>query len=75
VDPLEPRDPTLPHLDDHVVRRVPGYRADKTYVCPGCDNTLPPGVGHVVAWPQSLPDDRRHWHMHCWRIVARRGRL
>jgi hypothetical protein len=75
VDPLDAGDPTLPQLDDHVVRRVPAFRADKAYVCPGCDNTLPPGVGHVVAWPQPRPDDRRHWHLHCWRIAAGRGRL
>jgi hypothetical protein len=28
----------------------------------------------VVAWPEHLPDDRRHWHLHCWRVAAGRGR-
>ncbi len=63
----EPRDGWEVHL-------VPGYRADKEYVCPACGNPIPSGVGHVVAWPEGLSEDRRHWHRHCWRIAARRGR-
>jgi hypothetical protein len=65
----------LPAVPGYVVDRVPGYRADKVYVCPGCGATIPAGVGHVVAWPEDLVDLRRHWHLHCWRIAARRGRV
>ena len=49
-----------------------GYRARKDYVCPGCDGTIAPGQGHVVAWPEPFLDDRRHWHHHCWRDEVQR---
>lgn len=75
ADPPEPVDPFLPTLEGYEVHRVPGYRATKTYVCPACGNPVPSGQGHVVAWPAELPDDRRHWHLHCWRVAARRGRV
>jgi hypothetical protein len=65
----------LPELDGYEVRRVPAFRADKAYACPGCGNAIRAGEGHVVAWPEQRTDDRRHWHLHCWRVVARRGRL
>lgn len=50
------------------VRRISGAAATKTYRCPGCDHEIPPGVGHVVAWPTGSDgaDDRRHWHTPCW---------
>jgi hypothetical protein len=70
-----PSDPFLPQLEGYEVRRIPSFRATKGYACPGCHNPIPPGTGHVVAWPLSLVDDRRHWHLHCWRVVARRGRI
>jgi hypothetical protein len=57
-----------------LVRNVPG--ADKTYRCPGCDQEIPPGVGHLVAWPADERGDltdRRHWHTGCWRARHRRG--
>ncbi|HEX4359393.1 MAG TPA: hypothetical protein VH141_17815 [Pseudonocardia sp.] len=38
---------------DWLVRTVPGAQGRKTYRCPGCDHEIPPGVGHVVAWPAS----------------------
>jgi hypothetical protein len=65
----------IPRIDGHEVARVPAYRADKAYRCPGCQNPIPPGTGHVVAWPQDLVDDRRHWHLHCWRLAVRSGRV
>ncbi len=64
-----------PALEGYVVERVPAVRANKPYVCPTCDNPIAAGVGHVVAWPQDRVDERRHWHLHCWRVVARRGRI
>lgn len=58
-----------------LVRQVSADRAIKAYVCPGCGNQIPPGTGHVVAWPEDPGltgqpglDERRHWHNHCWRL-------
>lgn len=57
----------------YLVRSVPGARAKKTYRCPGCQQSIRPGVSHVVAWPEepgwgsvSGLEERRHWHNHCW---------
>ena len=61
--------------DGWEVNRMPAYRALKQYVCPSCGNAIAARVGHVVAWPQDRPDERRHWHDHCWRIAVRSGRL
>ncbi len=51
---------------DWIVR--PAMGADKAYRCPGCDQEIPPRVGHVVAWPAEGggAEDRRHWHRPCW---------
>lgn len=62
-------------LEGHQVRWIPGHRADKSYVCPDCGNAIRAGEGHVVAWPDDENDLRRHWHRHCWRMAARRGRI
>lgn len=70
-----PSDPLLPRLAGYEVRRVPGFQAGKAYVCPECGNPVTAGQGHVVAWPEARVDERRHWHLHCWRVVARRGRI
>ena len=53
---------------DWVVRPVPGEASTKTYRCPGCDQEIPPGTAHLVAWSaySSGPADRRHWHNPCW---------
>ncbi len=75
MDPWEGSDPHLPHLAGYVVKRVPGFQARKGYLCPACHADIAPGVGHVVAWPDELTAQRRHWHLHCWRIAARRGRI
>jgi hypothetical protein len=58
-----------------MVRSVPGGSTTKTYRCPGCDQEIRPGVGHVVAWPAEGwgdPGDRRHWHTACWQARDRR---
>ena len=62
-------------LEGYVVKRVPAFRASKTYLCPQCGNAIGVGQGHVVAWPEMQVDLRRHWHLHCWRLVAGRGRI
>lgn len=53
--------------DDAETRFVQPYDATKTYICPGCNRDIPPGVGHLVAVPPDDPDLRRHWHRGCWR--------
>jgi hypothetical protein len=57
------------------VRHVPaGSAPGKRYRCPGCDQEIPPGVSHVVAWPEyGGVDDRRHWHTACWNAKDRRS--
>ena len=59
--------------EEWVMRPVTGSAA-KTYRCPGCDQEIPHGVGHVVAWPQhGGVDERRHWHRACWNARDRRA--
>ncbi len=53
-------------VDDAHVRFVQPYEATKTYICPGCNRDIVPGVGHLVAVPPDEPDLRRHWHRGCW---------
>ncbi|MBB1252999.1 ATP/GTP-binding protein [Streptomyces alkaliterrae] len=56
------------------VRHISGAAAVKHYRCPGCDQEIPPGVPHVVAWPEHGDgDDRRHWHKACWKARDRRA--
>lgn len=58
------------------VRDITAGQARKWYRCPGCDQEIPPGVAHVVAWPVDYggrADDRRHWHRNCWRKRSDRG--
>ncbi|MDF1490361.1 hypothetical protein [Tessaracoccus caeni] len=57
----------------YVVKQVSGERATKSYVCPGCQHEVRPGMAHIVAWPDSPPlgyeagvEVRRHWHTACW---------
>ncbi len=62
-------------LWDVEVRVVQPYQATKTYLCPGCSGTIPPGLGHVVVVPREAADLRRHWHRGCWSGEARRRGL
>jgi hypothetical protein len=59
------------------VRRLTG--SDKAYRCPACNQEIPPGTPHVVAWLRDVVggesaglEARRHWHSSCW---ERRSRL
>jgi hypothetical protein len=54
------------------VRRVQPYQATKSYLCPGCNQEIAIGTGHLVAVPVDEPDLRRHWHRPCWAHRARR---
>lgn len=61
--------PHWTHGELYLVRQIGSSRASKFYVCPGCNQNIPPGVAHIVAWPRDTggrADDRRHWHRHCW---------
>ena len=61
-------------MSDVEVRRVQPYQATKTYVCPGCNQEIRPGTGHVVVVPLDAPDLRRHWHHPCWEREVKPGR-
>jgi hypothetical protein len=55
------------------VRRLTGVTVVKAYRCPGCQQLIPVGQPHVVAWPEhGDPEDRRHWHTGCWAARSRR---
>jgi ribosomal protein L24E len=54
------------------VRPVQPYQATKRYTCPGCNQDIPPGTGHLVVVPTDAPDLRRHWHRSCWEQRDRR---
>jgi hypothetical protein len=60
-------DPGLDDADGTVeVRRIQPYQATKDYACPGCNQTIPSGKGHVVVVPVGDAEGRRHWHSSCW---------
>ena len=59
------------------VRTVRG--GEKVYRCPACQQDIPPGTPHVVAWVRDAIggedaglEARRHWHSACF---ERRSRL
>jgi hypothetical protein len=54
------------------IRTVQPYAATKRYVCPGCNQPIAAGTGHVVVIPTAAPDLRRHWHRPCWHNRSRR---
>jgi hypothetical protein len=59
------------------VQPLAAASATKYYVCPGCGLEIAPGVAHTVTWrtdglmgEANDLAERRHWHLHCWRIKA-----
>ena len=54
------------------VRRIQPYQAGKVYRCPGCQQEIAQGVGHVVVVPLADTSERRHWHTGCWSYRFRR---
>jgi hypothetical protein len=54
------------------VRRIQPYQATKAYLCPGCNQEIAVGLGHLVVVPLDAPDLRRHWHLACWEYRDRR---
>lgn len=63
--PLDPN-VTLGGPPGWTVRSVQPARATKEYRCPGCNQEIRPGTGHVVAWREGDDEGRRHWHRGCW---------
>ncbi len=61
-------------VEGWVVHPVPPVQARKDYTCPQCGGSIAVRESHVVAWEDHDLDGRRHWHRHCWRLFARRGR-
>jgi len=61
-----------PGAEPITVTRIQPYQARKTYVCPGCNQNIPPRLGHLVVVPERQPDDRTHWHHACWPMRHRR---
>jgi hypothetical protein len=59
-------------MDDVEILKVQPYQARKVYLCPGCNQQIAVGIGHVVAVPPREPDLRRHWHHACWEHRATR---
>ena len=66
-----PRSQRGPGGAEFTVRNVRG--ADKSYICPGYNQTIAPRTPHVVAWSnESLfgaergLEERRHWHTSSW---------
>jgi hypothetical protein len=55
------------------VRAVQPVKAVKVYRCPGCNQEIRPGTGHVVAWREDDEEGRRHWHTPCWKRFAKSG--
>ena len=56
-----------------LVRTIRTGQSSKDYRCPGCNQLIRSGVGHVVVWPEIAPlgttsgiEVRRHWHSSCW---------
>lgn len=62
---------------DYRVRTLRGSSASGAggpYRCPGCDQQVPAGSAHIVAWADHDAEarDRRHWHTVCWSNRATR---
>ena len=75
--PQRPRFVTDPETGSTAeLRRVQPYAALKQYRCPGCNQDIRPGTGHVVVVPLGDPGNRRHWHTACFEQsgVRRPGR-
>ena len=66
---------------DGLTYKVQSIRSGaKDYRCPGCQQIIPAGTGHVVAWTEdgwmgaaAGQEARRHWHRSCWDHRDRRG--
>ncbi len=57
---------------EYEFRQITGSTSNKPYRCPGCDQIIPTATPHIVAWPLSDLESRRHWHMACWNKRSQR---
>ena len=55
------------------LQQIQPYKARKEYVCPGCNQEIRPGTGHLVVVPLGHSDLRRHWHRPCYERARRHG--
>lgn len=55
------------------VHKMQPYQATKEYLCPGCNQEIRAGTGHIVVVPLSEPGMRRHWHEPCFERARRHG--
>jgi uncharacterized protein with PIN domain len=55
------------------LQKVQPYQALKEYVCPGCNQEIRAGTGHVVIVPLGHSETRRHWHTACQEHASRHG--
>ncbi len=55
------------------LQRVQPFQARKDYVCPGCNQEIRAGTGHVVIVPLGQSEMRRHWHSRCQEHAVRHG--
>lgn len=62
--------------EEVAVHAVHPFQARKDYICPGCQQTVAAGTGHLVVVPRQDASRRRHWHRPCWakRSTRRPGR-
>lgn len=61
--------PSGARLSGYDVRSSAGK--NKSYLCPYCHGTIPPGQPHLLSVPDGQPDERRHYHPGCWNKVVR----
>ena len=54
-------------------RKVHPFQASKSYICPGCGQEVPAGMGHYVVVPHFDAGWRRHWHEACLRRAFESG--
>ncbi|MGH9302920.1 MAG: hypothetical protein ACRDZ5_00755 [Acidimicrobiales bacterium] len=56
------------------ISKVQPYQALKQYICPGCNQEIRKGAGHLVIVPLNRPAERRHWHDPCFERASRQRR-
>lgn len=71
--PLDPN-VTIGGPPGWTVRAIQPARATKEYRCPGCNQEIRKGIGHIVAWREGDDEGRRHWHKGCWETHRKRLR-
>ena len=69
---------TAPDVGERfTVQRVQPYQARKPYLCPGCNQDVEPGIGHLVVVPDGHRTTGGIGITPCWEHRERRrpGRL